>query len=610
MMVRRKRHSSREIKQELRSIYTRDGHIPNLTKLDRAGRSGFTRLLIKLILLFGFLSAIAWGGFFLFSQGFFHDNETLVLTVEGPDEVKSGEPSSFTFIYENTGSVPIASLKMKLNVPDSFHVLSSVPEPDESGEWTIGSVSAGSDGKITVSGVFLSEVPSSQRLQALYTYKPANFNSDFQDIATHKVEIVDSVVALSLTGPEKALAGDTSEYVVNVQNTGSEPVYNLRVTPNLPQDFSLSQSDPALGENETSWNILTLAPGELKAITLKGSFTSTASGEQKVSVSVGFVDDELTLPQATQEVVTDVLGGSVAFSVIVNGSNENQNAQVGDSLRISIDYENASEETVEDLSFDMNLTGQNGAVPIDWSRADLGDGSRSGNTISWDQSAISSLKKLDPDDSSVIDLLLPVSSELNLGDADAFTITVTLTLGKVGNVTSTRILDATPITVSLNSDVRVNAQARYYSESGSAIGSGPLPPKVGETTSYRVYLNVTNSLHTLSGVKMSTTIPQDVTWLDNTDTDIGTVSYNATTRLVTWSISKMPVTVGHAGAWFDVLIHPDAGDVGRFVKLANTTSFEAKDTVTNESLSESLSELTSELPEDDFAKGEGVVVDN
>ena len=583
--------------------------MPNLTKLDRGGRSGFTRLLVKMILVFGLLSALAWGGFFLFSQGFFHDGEALVVTVEGLDEVKSGEAESFTFRYENTGSVPIASLSMKLNVPDAFHILSSTPEPGEGDEWTIGSVSAGSDGEITVKGVFLSEVPSSERLQALFTYKPANFNSDFQDIATHKVEVTDSVVALSLTGPEKALAGDTSEYVVNIQNTGSEPVYNLRVTPKLPQDFSLSESEPALGENETFWNLVTLAPGELKAITFKGVFTATASGEQQVSVTVGFLDDELTLPQATQEVVTDVLGGGVAFSVIVNGSNENQNAQVGDSLRISIDYENGSEETFEDLSFEMNLTGQNGAVPIDWSRADLGDGSRSGNTISWDQNAVSSLKKLEPGDSSVIDLSLPVSSDLSDEDADAFTITVTLVLGKVGEVVSTRTLEATPITISLNSDVRVSAQARYFSESGTAIGSGPLPPKVGETTSYRVYWNISNSLHTLSGIKMSTTIPQDVTWLENTDTDIGTVSYNATTRLVTWTISKMPVDVMHAGAWFDLAINPDSSDVGRFVKLVNTTSFEAKDSATSESLSESINELTTELPDDDFATGEGVVIE-
>lgn len=609
MITRHKRHTSREIKQELRSIYTHNGHVPDLTKLDRSNRSGFTRLLIKLILTLGILSIIAWGGFFVFSKGFFQNSETLSISIEGHKEIKSGEPVSYTFAYENTGSVPIASLIMKLNVPDSFHVLSSIPEPDKGEEWTIGSLSAGSDGAIIIEGVFLSEVPSSQRLQALFTYKPANFSSDFQDIATHKVEVTDSVIALSLTGPEKALAGDVSEYIVNVQNTGKEPVYNLRVTPTLPQDFTISQSDPAMLSEETYWSIDTLEAGELTAITLKGSFTSTASGEQKLSATVGFVDDELFLQQATQEVVTDVLGGSVAFSVIVNGSNQNQNAQLGETLRVSLNFENASKETVENLSVEMELETDEGEVPIDWGSANVSNGSRSGNTLTWNAGAVESLKILEPEESSVLDIALPIFSELDSSDGDNFTIRVTLTLEKIGDVTSTRTLEATPITISLNSDVDVNAQARYYSESGNKIGSGSLPPTVGQTTSYRVYWNVSNTLHTLSGIKLSTTIPQDVTWLDSTDTDIGTVSYNSTTRLVNWTISKMPVEVPHAGAWFDIAINPDDDDVGRFVKLINTTSFEAKDTVTNESLSESLSELTTELPDDAFAAGEGVVVD-
>ncbi|MBI4437513.1 hypothetical protein HY631_01025 [Candidatus Uhrbacteria bacterium] len=608
MMHRHKRHSSREIKQELRSIYTRDGHVPDLTRLERGARSGFTGVLVKMIIALGLLSAVAWGGFFLFSQGFFRDNETLSLSVEGPEEVKSGEPVSYTFRYENTGSVPIASLVMKLNVPDSFHILSATPEPGRADEWTIGSLSAGSDGAVSVEGVFLSEVPSSERLQALFTYKPANFSSDFQDIATHKVDVNDSVVALSLTGPEKALSGDVSEFIVNVQNTGSESVYNLRVTPVRPQDFTLSESDPALPDGDSFWTIPVLEPGELKAITLRGAFTSTASGEQTLAVTVGFVDDELTLAQATEEVVTDVLGAGMAFSIIVNGSNQNQTAELGETLRASVDFKNASEEAAENLSFEMTLQGNGGNVPIAWSGADLGNGSRSGNTITWTQDAIPALARLDPDEEGVIDLSLPLSSSLGGNDAQSFTLTVTLTLLKVGNVSGTRTLSATPIVISLNSDVRVNAQARYYSEAGSAIGSGALPPRVGETTSYRIYWNIANSLHALTGLKMSTTLPQDVTWLERTDTDIGTVSYNATTRLVTWTASKLPVEVEHAGAWFDVAIHPDESDIGRFMKLTSPTSFEAKDTTTNETLNESLDALTTELPEDAFAKGEGVVI--
>jgi uncharacterized repeat protein (TIGR01451 family) len=598
-----RRRNAREIRNQLRSIYEgSDGHVPDLSRLDRRTRSRVTTFLLKAIGLLAVLSLIAWGGFFVFTKGLFQESETLRLTTEGPEEVTSGEEVSYTFRYENAGDVPIAALTMKLTVPDTFHVYSTVPEPESKLEWTIGSLSAGSDGAITVTGVFLGEVPSSARLQALFTYKPANFSSDFQDILTQKVDISDSVVALSFTGPEKALAGDTSEYVINVQNTGSDPIYNIRVIPTLSADFTPSRFEPAPIEGQTYWMIETLDPGELTAITISGIFTSTASGEQTMAMAAAFVDQDLVRVQRVEEMVTDVLGGSISYSVIVNGSTQNQTTNLGETLRVSLDYKNNGKETVEDMSLGLSVSSTQGTVPIDWSRANLGGGEATENTIVWE-----SLDGLEPDASAVIDLSLPLLSQLEEGQADQFVLETILTLHKVGSVDSTRTLESTPITITLNSDVRANAQARYFAPSGDPIGTGSLPPKVGQTTGYRVYWNMTNTLHTIENVRMTTTLPQDVAWLERTDKDIGTVSYNATTRQITWTIPKLLAEIGHAGAWFDIAISPDSGDVGRFMKLTSTTSFEAKDIITNESLSESLGELTTELPDDDFALGKGVV---
>lgn len=600
-----KRRGAREIRRQLRSIYEgADGRVPDLSKLERGNRSKLTRFLVKAIGIMAVLSLIAWAGFFVFTKGLFQEGETLSLTTEGPEEVKSGEEVSYTFRYENVGDVPVAALTMKLTVPSTFYVYSTVPEPEGALEWTIGSLSTGSDGAITVTGVFLAEVPSSQRLQALFTYKPANFSSDFQDILTQKVEIEDSVVVLSFTGPEKALAGDTSEYVVNIQNTSADPIYNLRIIPTFPTDFTTASSEPATAEGQSYWVIDVLEPGELAAMTIQGSFTSTASGEQKLAITAGFVDQDIVYVQNVQELVTDVLGGSISFSVIVNGSNQSQTADLGEILRLSLDYANQSKETAREMNFDMVLSSDKGTVPVDWSKVNLGGGNRVGNEVSWE-----SLPELAPESSAVIDLSLPIFSALDPGEADTFTIAVTLTINKVGTVTSTRTLDATPIVITLNSDVSVNAQARYYSEVGSVIGSGSLPPKVGETTSYRVYWNLSNSLHTLENVRMSTVLPQDVAWLENTDTDIGTVSYNSTTRQITWTIPKLLAELAHAGAWFEIAISPDSDDVGRFMKLTSTTSFEARDMTTSESLSESMGELTTELPDDEFALGKGAVVE-
>jgi len=563
---------------------------------------------VKVILALLVISGLAWSGFFLFTQGLFQDEEALVVEIEGPEEVRSGEEVSYTIRYENRGSVPIASLIAKLNLPSTFHVYETIPEADSTDEWNIGSLSAGSDSAITITGVFLAEVESSQRIQILFTYKPANFSSDFQEIVTHKVDVTDSVVDLTLSGPEKALAGDETEYIINIQNSNTDPVYNLRVIPLLPTDFTITETDPTIQEGESAWMIDVLSPGELKALTFRGSFTSSASGDQTVGASVGFVSEDLTLAQATEELITDVLGGTIGFSMVINGSEKDQNAAAGETLRLSINFQNNGEEIIEDMGFELTLSSASG-IPIDWESANLGGGTRSGNTLTFSGATHDALETLEPGQEEIIDLSLPILEELSEAYADNFTIGLKALLTNIGGVASTREIESTPITISISSTAVVSAHARYYTNEGTPVGSGPLPLEVGETTSFRVYWNITNGLHDLDNVKFTTTLPQDVAWLDETDVAVGALEFNETARQLTWTIPRLPTSIPSAGAWFSVAVNPSEDDVGRFMKLTNTTSFTGTDSETGEQLTKTIEQVTTSLSLDELAAGEGIVIE-
>jgi hypothetical protein len=108
---------------------------------------------------------------------------------------------------------------------------------------------------------------------------------------------------------------------------------------------------------------------------------------------------------------------------------------------------------------------------------------------------------------------------------------------------------------------------------------------------------------------MSATLPNDVTWDDETQTEIGTLTYNSTTRQVTWNIPKYLTEIGQTQGWFEVSVTPTSDDVGQFMKLINTTSFTGTDIVTKESLSASMTELTTELIGDSTAEGDGIVIE-
>lgn len=607
-----KRKTDDEIKAELRAIYAdQEGEMPDLTKLDRRGGSRVTRILVRSILVLFVLSAIAWGGFLAWSRGGILQGRPLTATVDAPESVRSGEETFYTFRYDNAGNAPIAALGMKLTVPPEFSITSLNPPPTdpEANSWTIGSLARASDGAITVGGVFRAEVPSEQTLQALYTYKPANFSSDFQDISTAKVSVRESVILLTVSGPEKALPGDDATYVINLQNSGLREQTDVLVTAVVPDGFAITGAEPATNEpGSHAWAIDRLAPGELRAITVTGTYTASVTGAQTFAARAAFLNaDKVEFAQAEGNAATDVLGGAVAFHLVVNGSPNDQTVDPGKPLRISIDYANNGNETVRGLSFALALTGT-GTLPVDWSKADLGNGTRSGDTVTWDAEAVPAFAEFTPSASGTIDLTIPTPSTLSPSLSSSVALTLTASLDQIGSVTSPRSIGASPVTVGMNSDFRSSAHAEYYDANDVPVGTGPLPPQAGKTTTYRIVWRVANGFHPLSGMRMTTNLPPKVAWTANAHADVGTVTFDETTRIVTWRVDAMPTTLPGAEATFDVAITPDAADAGSFYKLTNAIAVEATDTVTQDQVQNGIDILTTELPEDTLAAGKGIVV--
>ncbi|MBU1705538.1 DUF11 domain-containing protein [Patescibacteria group bacterium] len=610
---------------ELRNIYSeQDGQLPDLTKLDKQTGSGFRRFLLSALAVLIVLSGIAWAGFFVWTKGFFQSNDILIASIEGPTQVESGEKVTFTIRYQNTGQNPLANLDLKLNLPLGFELTESVPEPNSDDlTWLLGSLTPGSDGAISVSGVFRSEVPNTQTFQALFTYRPANVSSDFQSIETLSIEINNSVLELAITGPAKALAGDEVTYAIDVQNTGSSPVKDIRISALIPPDFIFASSEPAPSAPDLAqWHIESLEPNEQRSVTLIGSYTSSAAGEQTLSAEVALLEENnVVLTQKQTETLTDVLGGTIMFHLIIDGGTQSLAADPGKNLLVSIDYANNGNETIEDLILTLELEPAEGKqLPINWEASNLepkvieGEAARpairQGNTLTWDSSIIPGFASLAPNSEGVIDFIMPIFESIDpAAAADSFTYKLTAHLSKVGSIVSPRTIESTPLTVSINSDLRGGAEVRYFDDAGQPLGSGELPPKVDQTTTFRVFWFLENSLHALEDVRLTTNLPPDVAWTGGTHTDIGTLEYNNTTRLVTWKIDKLPTDVKEAQAYFDVAITPDENDVGAFVKLTNATSIDALDTKTRDNLASALDILTTEMPTDETARGQGVVIE-
>ena len=170
-----------------------------------------------------------------------------------------------------------------------------------------------------------------------------------------------------------------------------------------------------------------------------------------------------------------------------------------------------------------------------------------------------------------------------------------------------RKVSAPPLAFRYRSRADVAAEARYFTEEGAPIGSGPLPPVVAKTTGYRVIWHLSKQFHALANVRLSAVLPNIAAFGEKSNADAGEIKYDEASRTVAWTLPEMADATRELDAWFDVQVTPATLDAGRFASVLGETRLEALDRTINEPVSIAKPPLTTDLENDEGARGKGVV---
>ncbi len=587
------------IETGLHAIYGEDK--TDFTKIERP-RNFITQLLLTLVIVLSVLAGTAWGGYFVYQKYFAPaSSETFTVNIKAPEQIKSGERLAITIHYSNPTSVPLAQLTIDARLPTGFIVETSNPLAGNLAKptWDIGYLNAGSDGEITLEGIWIATVPSTTPLQVFANFRPANFNSDFQAVETVSVTSLQTVLESTFSGSEEATPGEAQEYLLTIQNTGSETVKDVIAEIKLPIGFYLDKSAPELAAaSEPVWTIASLEPGAKSEIKLTGSFAADVTGFQYFDATISLKDGNDQLTQTTAQTFTDVKGSTVSLQLVAAGSSTDSALFLGDNLRVSLAYENTSEEPMNDVAILLDFSSEK-TFPIDWKTANLAGGKLTKDGVLWSAETIG---EVPAHEKKILSLDFPIVATMTEAFGDRFTLTA---LANVGNLS----VRSTPITISINSNATLATEVRYFTADGAPLGAGPIPPMVGESTTYRVYWTVSNSLHNLENMTVTAILPPHATWNNQTTTDLGTVAYKDISGEVVWTLSALPEDVQSVSANFAISITPKTEDVGKFVKLISGSNFKVTDSFTKALIEQTGESLDTELPTDVFASGKGAVVE-
>ncbi len=603
--LKKKRAATKtEIGRELKAIYgnDEDGEPVNLKTFDRVKKQRrWPKLAIAVLCLFA-LSGITWAGIIRWG-GTAHYGNNISLTIDGPEAPRAGEVETWTIHYKNNEDLPLARAALTLNLPLSITIVSSDPPLADantrSPSWNIGAVAPGADGAVTVKGRVLDAVGAPLAIQASLTYRPANFNADFEKPAVWSSRIMDGPITAAFLGPDEAVPGDAQTFTLTISRrddlTPDAVIPDLKIHFDPDQLIVVKTATPAFDATSgRTWTVPAPASGKPVTFTIIGSFATNTTGNQTVKADIGATGSDGGFMEFVPATVTvNVLPGDLVLTLIRNGSNTDSTVGLGETMHVSVDYENDSTKTITDAEISLTASGTpsvSGVSPVDWSTLnDIRGGKRVGNTVTWTKKEIPELGSVATGAKGSIDIDLKTTSTVFTTtdrnydvDLSARGLIGTLDGKKSGKTVSTPVMRTL-----ISSDARVSA--------ASALAPDSTPLAAGQTSTYRVVWVISNSLHEVKGIKVTAQLPDNVTFAAKGNVDVPDLAYDDASRSVTWTVDRLPTSFKSISADFTLNVTAPAAYTGKALPLLGETTLTATDSATAGSLADSAAALTTNL---------------
>jgi len=450
-------------------------------------------------------------------------------------------------------------------------------------------------------------------------YTPENFSSEFKKEASKTFSVADTGINLDFDYSSAVLVGEENEITVKVESQEKNffPQFKLTVDPAENLNIISATVSGEKSKDNSGLTIEKTLPGvwniggfkaEEQEFKIKYKLSKKMSDNQDIVLRFeNSAEDGKTYPFLEKKLNVEVMKSDLNLTLIVNGSKNDQAVKFGDKLNYSLSYVNKGETDMKDVII-MAVLDSNFL-----DRATLNDenkGQEKGNSIIWTKEEIPSLAELKPEQEGTIDFslsLVPFNEKYLNYSANDFQVKsyAQFSIGGSEDISSEKegSIDNQSNTIinKINSDLSLKEEVRYFSEDNVPVGTGPLPPKVGEETSFKVYWTLTNNLHELQDARVEVFLPSYVSWNNKNRTSVGSISYDDSSRKVTWDIGRLPITVYKADAEFNISITPGESDRNKIMVLLPGSKASAIDTETKGVVESATKAKTTKLEDDEIA---------
>ncbi|HPD07747.1 MAG TPA: hypothetical protein P5194_00825 [Patescibacteria group bacterium] len=597
----------REVEDSLSEIYQDDaGRNIDVQKISVRPRRWWLKIILFL-LYSAIIIAIGYLGYRYYIS-YQAKDDLFTVVVEADKNLTAGREFAYTISYHNKGRLALEDVEIKAEWPKSFIFRGADPATTSLNVWHIGHVPAEGSGQIVVKGILLNKIGENNQVHLTSSFRPANLSSAFVINTTYNVILTDSVLAVGISAPDVLAIGRDNEVIISYQEKEESLVDNVQLIMNDVDwaEVKLFDGDQEIQSTGNFRWTLPTPSSELKSLKLVIKPSEQESRLEILSFRLETNIGEQSYLIDSRDFDCHLVNSRLNLLLKINDSNADSGVFAGTPLNYRIDYVNQGDTTLKDVKIIASLEG----AWLDWSSLkDSQQGQIKGQTIIWSKKEIPSLALLKPGASGSIHFSINVKDWQN-GDKNDSGEIRSYAYYQTGDKVIEKPTDeekSNTIINQLNSDLSLTESVVYFNEDNIAVGSGPVPMVVGETTNLKVYWRISNSLHDLRDVEVIGELPDYVDWGGKNHSSVGELSYDADSRQVKWHIDRLPANSQEVSGDFSISVTPRPDQKNQIIVVLPGSTITAIDNVTQARLEFTTQAKTSRLEDDTIVQTDGLV---
>lgn len=559
-----------------------------------AGQYKFDRAVFSLdVVLISFVVALFSIALFLILVPPKQFRDDILFTANvAPREVISGGSSTLVIDFRNNTNEILRNPKLDLTFPKHF-LLQSVLSKGlnvDARNIPLDNIPVGGTGTIHVQGVMFGDVGGAQTFGSTLNFTHGT-EKDMTDrtSAQYTFSPTRSTLSLALDLPENVIASQTMSGVITYKNTGTIDYREVHIKPEWPNGFMFQDASAQIRNDAfVLSNIKAGSSGEIHFTGKLGNISEQLTFN--FSPSIIFTKDAYQQSTLTKSVPV------LAAHIQLNESVETNVITPGTNAVFHVRYKHTGNETLRNVS--IGLTSRDPFL----TKLEL---------------FAPTIDVLKPGDAGDLTFTIPVHNHVDTNLLTAFEnlrvrtqAVVRYTIEGKPNAQITTLGEElkTPLTTPFNFE----SFARYTSPGGDQIGRGPLPPRVGQKTSYWIFWHIDDTTNPINNLVVEGTLPENVSFTGHKTASEGEgVTFDPATRRVRWNVSTMPSTLDPSSkvfsVAFEVALIPTENQVKSRTILVKNVHFEGTDGVTGVKLETKKADISTNLPEDQKANQKGIV---